>query len=511
MSAPRQKQKQLKAKVVKPQIRSRPPQSARTLGAVVSQKSKQPKQRSIASPSQKSMIVPPRQKPHKPKQKREKEWWETAIESAVPLIAKYGPAILSGFGDYELDSIQSNSVLAATSNGSYGTVPMIENSKTYNCVHHREYIGDVNGSTLSFNPVTYPINPGLDVTFPWLSAQAACYTGYRLKGIIFEFITDASEFSSTPYLGYVAMGTQYDSVDTPFPSKREMLNSDAANSGKPSENLLHPVECAKSENVLSQLYVRLSSGSSATADKRFYDLGQFTIATGGQASNGKIGELWATYDVEFFKPKLAHSLGQTVNTDVFELTGVTNAAPLGTTTSSGLYPNNTLGGTIDAAGLKYSFPTGVTSGLFQCSVYWHGTAGAVISYPGITLSGCTAVTAPWTITPTINSPANGVTTTNMWECFYVNITAEKATMTFSAATLPASYTDGYFLITQIPNTLSGPSLADRDDPVINSAQFIESLSDAECRLLFQKYLNSNPTDRSRNSSDDPSITMKSRY
>jgi hypothetical protein len=45
------------------------------------------------------------------------------------------------------------------------------------------------------------------------------------------------------------------------------------------------------------------------ADKQFYDLGLFQLATQGmQNAVGTIGELWCSYEVEFFKPQISHNL-----------------------------------------------------------------------------------------------------------------------------------------------------------------------------------------------------------
>jgi len=445
----------------------------------------QPAPRSISNPSHAPIVHTKVEKPHK--KKKEKAWWETAIDAAVPLLTKYGPEIIAGLGDYEVESQTSNSVLAATTNGSYGAVPMIENSKTTNNVQHREYIGDVFGSTSAFSTRTYAINPGLDDSFPWLSPQAACYTGYRMKGLMYEFISDASEYSSTPYLGYVAMGTQYDSIDAPYPSKREMLNAEFSNSGKPAENLLHPVECSKAENVLSQLYIRTSNSGSDTSDKRFFDLGKFTIATGGQASEGRIGELWATYDIEFFKPKLSHSSGATVNSDAFDLDGVTNLLPLGDNNDV-IYPNNTLGGTL-SSGTTYNFPPGLTSGVYQVLLSWYG-GGVAIAYPSITSANCGFKTAPWLLpSSTWNVPNAGTLTPSAVMLFYVEVTTENATFTFSTTgTLPTSPTTAFLTVTHAPTIMFGKPEEPKADPI---PEMLKSMTESELIDYFNAVFEQN--------------------
>lgn len=49
-----------------------------------------------------------------------------------------------------------------------------------------------------------------------------------------------------------------------------------------------------------------------------------------QAAGGNLGELWVTYEIEFYKPK--YNSGLTLYTDHFNLNDVTTADPLGSTT-----------------------------------------------------------------------------------------------------------------------------------------------------------------------------------
>ena len=73
-----------------------------------------------------------------------------------------------------------------------GQVPQFSKTHATNIVSHREYLGDINGTT-AFTNTTYPLNPGVSQTFPWLSTIAASYQQYKFHGLIFEFrplITD---------------------------------------------------------------------------------------------------------------------------------------------------------------------------------------------------------------------------------------------------------------------------------------------------------------------------------
>jgi hypothetical protein len=175
-------------------------------------------------------------------------------------------------------------------------------------VAHREYLGDIIGSTL-FTKTTYELNPGDAETFPWLSRIAPNFEEYKFHGLVFEFkSTSATALNSTnTALGTVVCATQYDSVEPGFNNKREMENHEFASSTMPYQSVLHGVETKpKYTSISTNLYV-LSGPQPPDTDIRLYNLGKFTIATVGMQAACTIGELWVTYDVEFFKPQLLPS------------------------------------------------------------------------------------------------------------------------------------------------------------------------------------------------------------
>jgi hypothetical protein len=261
-----------------------------------------------------------------------RRWWNDTGDLLYDLGSKafqHGLSMLTGFGDYTLES---NSLVAAATHGNNGSeVPIMKNSKVANIVRHREYIGDVIGSTLPFFNSQYPINPGLDGTFPWLAPIANSYTNYRMRGCCFEFVSLATEYSAIPYIGFVAMATQYNSLDPTFTDKKTLENSEYANSCKPSCSMMHPIECSQDMLALHELYIRNVSSLPVNSDKRMYDMGTLNIAVGGQASNTIIGELWVTYEIELYYPKLSSTFNPSFNTYYanMQATQWTNLAPFG--------------------------------------------------------------------------------------------------------------------------------------------------------------------------------------
>lgn len=203
---------------------------------------------------------------------------------------------ITGLGSY---SVNKNSLLSAQASDP----PTVSNTSGGTRVQHREYIQDIAGSIV-FNIQSFPVNPGLPGTFPWLASVANAFEEYRLHGILFEFkSTSADALNSTnTALGTVIMATEYNPLHGNFTAKRDMENYVYSTSSAPSISALHPLECARDVSVLDELFVR--NVPLVGADLRFSDLGNFQIATVGMQAIAVIGELWVTYDIELLKPKL---------------------------------------------------------------------------------------------------------------------------------------------------------------------------------------------------------------
>lgn len=210
-------------------------------------------------------------------------------------------ADMTGWGSYKLSH---NSLVP--------DIPRIANPKSEGAtqIRHCEYIGDVLSSTLFQVQYALPVNAGMPSTFPWASAIANNFTQYQVNGMIFEFRTTSGDATgSNTSLGEVMMATNYDSVLPPFTTKQQMLNQEFSISVKPSNNAIHPIECAPHQTSIELLYTR-SQPSPSNTDIRLYDLGQFFLATQGNQSDGQtLGELWISYDILLYKPLLGGDAG----------------------------------------------------------------------------------------------------------------------------------------------------------------------------------------------------------
>lgn len=272
-------------------------------------------------------------------------------------------ATIKGFGEYK---IGSNTIL-----GGGMSPPMITNSVSNGAVilRHREYIRDIESSQ-DFKNLVFPLNPGIQRTFPWLAQIAPSFEQYRFRGVVFEFKSNSADVvlsgAASTALGTVVMATQYDALDPPFDNKFEMSNWEFTTSQKPSRSFMHPVECAKSQTPLTMLYIRTGDPPGGS-DLRLYDLGNFNIAVvgmqnvAGENATSTIGELWVSYEVEFYKPKLEEDATTEYahwtpigNSDGSVTLGLPNggANMLGTLNTqpahTGFRPQKQLGSTIDA-------------------------------------------------------------------------------------------------------------------------------------------------------------------
>lgn len=331
-----------------------------------------------------------------------------------------------GAGDYHESGSNAPPVTNQLISGGGGITVNASDDKTGDIyLSHREFLGNVQASASipggattalsSFNVVSYPINPGLQATFPWLSQVASNFAMYELIGCIFEYKPTSGEFGTTGQnaLGKVVMATQYDPDSPAFVNSVQMENYDYSDVCKPAEHMLHGVETAAAQRATKMLYVRTGD---SPKDKVFTDIGLFQIATENVPVSGSagttvvsnIGELWVTYRVKLSRAQLFSTFRNLATaTDLFIGAQAFSPAILGSSSSTytatksiaGVYrtsglasnqfcPNirNSLGCTIVGETnqrLKISFPSNIVSGTFSISMALLTQAGGNISPTGI--------------------------------------------------------------------------------------------------------------------------------
>jgi hypothetical protein len=175
-------------------------------------------------------------------------------------------------------------------------------------VVHREFVGPVLSST-EFATTTFRIQPGLrgpSVLMPWGSSVAAAFQQYELEGMILEYVSTSTNYSSSTTLGSVMLSTQYNANAVPYGSQREVDNAEFTTTSAPDKSFIHPIECSTKDSPVSVRYVRSNNSAVSSDDERLDDVGVFQVSTFGNPVVGAvIGELWVTYKVRFLKPELA--------------------------------------------------------------------------------------------------------------------------------------------------------------------------------------------------------------
>lgn len=177
--------------------------------------------------------------------------------------------------------------------------PRVERSKNNGdvVIRHREFIGDIPGS-VAFAVNTYPVNPGLSSTFPWLSQQASQYESYRFLRLNFEFQT----MSSTATPGTVMAAVDYDPADSAPVSKTQLAAYRKFVRSAPWQDFGN--HSLKEDLSKRKSYFIRRGTLTANQDVQLYDTGNLFLATQGQADNSAVGELYVDYEVQLMTPQL---------------------------------------------------------------------------------------------------------------------------------------------------------------------------------------------------------------
>jgi len=204
---------------------------------------------------------------------------------------------VTGFGDYK---VKSNTLLSGASPA------VFRGGDRSTVVRHREYVQDITGST-AFSSTSFAVNPGNPTLFPWLAAIAQSYEQYKIHGLIFEYKSTSTDSinSVITALGTVIMATDYNVLNPNFTTKIAMENFEFATSSKPSETMLHPLECDPSQTPTNEYFI---APAGSGGDMRFVNMANFQLATVGMQAVGVIGELWCSFEIELIKPRLSSAV-----------------------------------------------------------------------------------------------------------------------------------------------------------------------------------------------------------
>lgn len=252
-----------------------------------------------------------------------------AIGSMYGGMGMAGSGMYTGQGEYHNDLINNGDANSV--------VPQFAlESDDGIVISRREYVSEIYGpppisgvpgtATVPFSVQSFPLNPGLEGTFPWLSQLAQNYDEYELIQLIFTYKSTTTESTSSTngQVGTIIMATNYNAAAPNFSDKVTMMQYAFANSERITRSCQHGVECDPSKlSGPAGEYVR-NNPVVAGQDLKTYDHGRFQIAVANCApafSNISIGELWVSYTIKLRKPKFYTALGLGISKDIFVSSG----------------------------------------------------------------------------------------------------------------------------------------------------------------------------------------------
>nr|UNI73868.1 MAG: coat protein [brine shrimp noda-like virus 2] len=353
-----------------------------------------------------------------------------------------------GAGDY---TVGTNSIVHRMRTAS--SIPAMHSTNQTVVVRHKEYVGEIKGSTGFAVRDSLVLNPGNRRTFPWLSGIARNYQEYSFKGIVFHYIpTSGTAVSgSNPSLGSVMMQTSYRSNDVIPASKAELLNEYCSNEACPADAFVHPIECDPAENPFNVQYVR--TGALPASDSQLmYDLGQTHVAVSGQLeSDHVIGDLWVTYEVELKKPILASNV-TSKNLSAYYTNSLATSSSLFSGAVLALGSNVELG----LSGNTITFPKG-SAGHWQISILITAdtTFSAVNTWGTIITTNCIAVNwhpslmgSPASV-PVLGGSSPTLTNVSLLSGIYIEDPAVEATWNLPSVVLTGSVDKVYLAAVEV--------------------------------------------------------------
>ncbi len=176
--------------------------------------------------------------------------------------------------------------------------PQIKQTPFGQRVVHRELIySDVAGDTTFNLRGIIPVNPGLSLSFPWLSSIAGNYKEYRFHSLRFEY----EPMVPTTTRGVVYLAPDYDAMDY-MNTKTEVQV--ASFIGAVSVQCWTGASMAFDPKLMNRsMTFRYVRDSIIAGDMKTYDVGYFVLGVNNQIDTSTIGKLWVSYDVEFAIPQ----------------------------------------------------------------------------------------------------------------------------------------------------------------------------------------------------------------
>jgi hypothetical protein len=280
----------------------------------------------------------------------------------------------------------------ASAQSQRSTAPKVISSAKMTRIIHRELVATVNGNT-TFGVDTYPLNPGLSGSFPWLSSIAGSYEQYRFNRLVFRYVTRAP----TTYVGSILMAPEYDAIDAAPSSELLASQMNGAVEDSPWKDQVLQFNVGDMFPMGPRKYMRTGT-LPTSSDLKTYDAGQLFLCEVACADTSAIGKLWVEYDVELHIPQnpsaaAAANIGSAMNFSRAAAQSLTTATPavvafdteeynaLGSSNASGVF-TLPAGSYLSSGLLNVSTSTGASAVAILIQIYQDGSALTDYNFSG---------------------------------------------------------------------------------------------------------------------------------
>lgn len=202
--------------------------------------------------------------------------------------------------------------------------PQVRRGKNTVIIRHKEMITGLLGAAAYTNSYIYPLNPGMAVTFPWLSTQAAGWERYVFRKLRFAILTRAP----TTIAGTVILSPDYDAADGSPANEAAACSYEDTVSGPVWSNLICELNPESMRGGTTSKFIRVGD-IGTNLDIKTYDAGNIFVGVSDTPALYPYGKLWVEYEVELITP---HTLPPSSNSSAsYVATGM--PTPFGTLTA----------------------------------------------------------------------------------------------------------------------------------------------------------------------------------
>jgi hypothetical protein len=183
--------------------------------------------------------------------------------------------------------------------------PRIQSTRDFAVIEQRELVATIFDSSDFAVVNTFPINPGLPHSFPWLSTQAVGWESYSFEYLEYEYFTR----SGTAQTGTLMLVPDFDAADPPPVSEQVASAFEHTVADVPWKQMRCNLPPRALQRVNKRHFVRTTTTLPPNQDVRLYDAANFYVCSTDGSGGQKVGKLWVKYRVKFFNPQLPSAGG----------------------------------------------------------------------------------------------------------------------------------------------------------------------------------------------------------